>query len=290
MSDTIRLAGIECLGRHGVLPAEHVTAQRFVVDLVLEVDLEPAGRSDDLGDTVSYADIALDVVRIVSGPHVDLIEALAAQIADAVLQYRGVEAVEVTVNKPDAPIEVPFGNVAVRIRRERSARVVVALGANLGDPRRTLAGAVAALRSVDGLQIDLVSDLYETDPVGGPDQPVYLNAVLIGHTRLTPAHLLRRLHEVEARFGRVRVEHWGPRTLDLDLVQFGDPRLQNEVVENSSVVVPHPRAHERRFVLVPWAQIDPTAVLTTPAGTRPIGECIDLAPADGVRRADAFPA
>ena len=220
---------------------------------------------------MSYADVADEVVAIVTGPHVDLVETLAARIADAALAHRGVEAVEVTVHKPDAPIPHPFASVAVSIRREHAHRFVVALGANQGDPRRSLASAVRAVAGLEGVRVDGVSDLFETDPVGGPDQPLYLNAVLIGHTRLTPRSLLERLHRIEADHGRVRQVRWGPRTLDLDLVQHGDPaRGDDVVVDTASLVLPHPRAHERGFVLVPWAQVDPQATLRVAGEVVPV--------------------
>ncbi|GAB48584.1 2-amino-4-hydroxy-6-hydroxymethyldihydropteridine diphosphokinase [Mobilicoccus pelagius] len=293
MSDRIVLTGVQTDGTHGVLPEEHEKPQRFVVDVVLEVDLQPAGGSDDLADTVSYADVADDVVAIVEGPHVDLVETLADRMAAAALAHPGVEAVEVTVHKPDAPIPHPFADVAVRIRREHAHRFVVALGANEGDPRRTLASAVRAVAGLDGVRVDGVSDLFETDPVGGPEQPAYLNAVLVGHTRLAPATLLRRLHRIEADHGRVRQVRWGPRTLDLDLVQHGDPRRDDDVVvDTETLVLPHPRAHERGFVLVPWAQVDPQAGLRRGDEVVPVVDLVARLDAEGqpagVRVAEAW--
>lgn len=282
MTDRIVLTGVEARGAHGVLPFEHETPQRFVVDVALEVDLHPAGESDDLTDTVSYADVAAEVVAIVEGPHVDLVEVLAARIAEAALGHPGVEAAEVTVHKPDAPIPHPFADVAVSIRREHAHRFVVALGANQGDPARALASAVRAVAGLEGVTVDGVSDLFETDPVGGPDQPVYLNAVLIGHTRLTPRSMLDRLHRIEADHGRVRQVRWGPRTLDLDLVQHGDPALGDDVVmETASLVLPHPRAHERGFVLVPWAQVDPRATLRVGGEVVPVADLVTRLDAEG---------
>lgn len=281
MSDSIRLTGVEAHGTHGVLASEHTTPQRFVVDVTMDLDLGAAGASDDLTDTVSYADVADDVVRVVTGPHVDLIETLAARIADAVLTRPAVEAVGVTVHKPQAPIPVPFSDVAVRIRRVRERSVVIALGANQGDEAGTLAAAVQDLERGGAVRVRSVSDLFETDPVGGPDQPVYLNAVLVGVTRLEPEALLRRLHAVEAAHGRKRTVRWGPRTLDLDLIQYGDPVRQDDVVcERPTLTLPHPRAHERAFVLVPWQQADPTAALRVGGLPRPVQELVDdLGPA-----------
>ena len=117
--DRIELRGLRARGRHGVLPAETDLGQVFVVDLVLDVDLAPAGRHDDLARTVNYAEVAEQVHALVTGPPVALIETLAERIAAAVLGHPPVAAVEVTVHKPQAPVPVPFDDVAVRIRRAR---------------------------------------------------------------------------------------------------------------------------------------------------------------------------
>src|SRR5690606_9833078 len=119
---------------------------------------------------------------------------------------------------------VPFGDVVVRVRRQRPAvPLVIALGANLGDRYATLAAAEGALLERVFTEPVVISDYVETDPVGGPEQPDYLNAVAVGRTRLSPSTVLSRLHEIEADAGRVRAVPWGPRTLDLDLIQYGDP-------------------------------------------------------------------
>ncbi|MFA9444165.1 dihydroneopterin aldolase [Egicoccus sp. AB-alg6-2] len=118
--DRISVTGIEVFGRHGVLPHEREIGQRFVVDVVLELDLSPAAASDDLADTVHYGDLAADVAGIASGQPVQLIEALAGRIADRCLQAPMVHAAEVTVHKPAAPLPVVASEVAVTLRRERA--------------------------------------------------------------------------------------------------------------------------------------------------------------------------
>ncbi len=128
----------------------------------------------------------------------------------------------------------------------------VGLGSNLGDRRATLEGAVAELDSAKGVRVLRVSSIHETDPVGGPPQPRYLNAVAEVETELGPRALLETLLGVEARFGRERRERWGPRTLDLDLLLHG-----TRTVEEPGLVVPHPRMHERAFVLAPLCELVP---------------------------------
>ncbi len=133
---------------------------------------------------------------------------------------------------------------------------LIALGSNLGDRLENLRAGINELAAVDGVVIDAVSKLYETAPVGGPDeQGPYLNAALVATTTLGAADLLAHLHRIEALRERERTIHWGPRTLDLDLLVYGD--LVSDI---PSLEVPHPRQHERRFVLVPVCDVAPDLV------------------------------
>jgi len=132
-------------------------------------------------------------------------------------------------------------------------KVVIALGSNLGEPEIILQGAIASLNQL--LSVTAVSTFHRTAPVGGPVQPDYLNAVLVGDcTNLSAVELLHQLQAIEAEAGRTREVRWGPRTLDLDLILFGD-----QVMQTPELTLPHPRAHERKFVLEPWSEIDPDA-------------------------------
>ena len=141
--------------------------------------------------------------------------------------------------------------------------VVLALGSNLGDRREILQEAVDAIARIAGVRVDAVSPVYETAPVGGPPQPDYLNAVVLAQTTLPTLDLLDRLHEVEAAFDRVRLVRWGPRTLDIDIITVAGERS-----DDPELTLPHPRAHERAFVLAPWHDVDPDAVLPATARWR----------------------
>ncbi len=137
-----------------------------------------------------------------------------------------------------------------------STPALIALGSNLGDRLKNLLAGVRGIASTDGVEIVAVSRLYETAPVGGPDdQGAFLNAALLARTTVPAADLLARLHEIEADRERERVVHWGPRTLDLDLLVYGDL-----VSDDPALQVPHPRQHERRFVLVPVCDVAPDLV------------------------------
>ncbi len=135
-------------------------------------------------------------------------------------------------------------------------KAVIALGANWGNPQEQMEIAISLLR--EAIEIQAVSSFYRTAPVGGPAQPDYLNAVAIGESELPAAELLSLFHGIEKTLGRERNEKWGPRTIDLDLIQYGS--LLSYADE---LLLPHPRAHERRFVLEPWCEIEPDAILLT---------------------------
>ena len=135
-------------------------------------------------------------------------------------------------------------------------KAVIALGANIGNPKEQMDIAVALLK--ESLEVSAISNYFTTAPVGGPEQPDYLNAVCIAESELPAADLLALLHGIEKTLGRERIEHWGPRTIDLDLIQYGSLLSYAE-----ELLLPHPRAHERRFVLEPWSEIEPDALLLT---------------------------
>lgn len=270
--DRIELTGLTARGFHGVFDVERREGQDFRVDVVLHVDTREAAATDDLAATVHYGELASALAGVVRGDPVDLIETLATRLADVCLADERVEAADVVVHKPHAPIPEQFGDVAVAIRRTRAdvllarpspvpLRAVVALGANLGEPATTLRAAVAALRALDGVQVVAVSPAVQTPAVGGPPQPDYLNAVVLLDTTCSPLDLLAACGRIERDFGRERIVSWGPRTLDLDLVAYGDL-----VARSARLELPHPRAHRRAFVLAPWHAADPDAVLPLPGG------------------------
>lgn len=157
-------------------------------------------------------------------------------------------------------------------------RVVVALGSNLGGRLSSLQGAVDTLADTPEVRVLAVSRVYETEPVGGPAQDDYLNAVVLVESSLPPQRLLGRAQAIEDAFGRVRAERWGPRTLDVDLVAVGDL-----TIDEPELVVPHPRAAERAFVLVPWLDVDPDAVLP---GKGPVRDLLAGLDRSGVRLRD----
>lgn len=137
---------------------------------------------------------------------------------------------------------------------------ILSLGSNLGERKQTLEAAIRQISKTKGIKLINQSAIYEsvalTDSGYDPEQPSYLNAVVQVETSLKPKALLKALNEIENDFGRIRLQRWAPRTLDIDMITFG-----YELIESKNLIVPHPRAFERSFVLVPWLEIDPDATL-----------------------------
>jgi 2-amino-4-hydroxy-6-hydroxymethyldihydropteridine diphosphokinase len=157
-------------------------------------------------------------------------------------------------------------------------RTVIAMGSNLGDRLDYLQGGLDGLFDTPRITFLAVSPVYETKPVGGPEQPNYLNAVVIAQTSMPARAVLERCLSLEDAYGRVRGERWGPRTLDLDLIIYGD-----EVSNSPGLTLPHPRAHERAFVLAPWHDADPQAQLP---GYGPVADLLAALGTAGIARVE----
>ena len=238
MTDRIELRGLAVRGNHGVFDHERRDGQDFIVDITVWIDLANAAASDDLDDTFDYGVLAQRAADIIGGPARNLIETVAAEIADDVMVDQRVHAVEVVVHKPQAPIPLTFADVAVVARRSRRggrgptpppgvlgesarrgrremSRVVLSIGSNLGDRLARLQAAVDGL----GDSVRAVSPVYETDAWGGVSQGPFLNAVVIADDDGVDAYgWLRRAQALEIDNARIRTQKWGPRTLDVDLV------------------------------------------------------------------------
>jgi 2-amino-4-hydroxy-6-hydroxymethyldihydropteridine diphosphokinase len=158
-------------------------------------------------------------------------------------------------------------------------KVVYSLGSNLGDRLGNLQGAVDALRDTPDVIVVDVSPVFETEPIGGPeDSPKFLNLVVVAESTLEPRTLLERALAIEDAFGRRRGERWAPRTLDVDLIMVG-----NSKSDQDDLRLPHPLAHERGFVLVPWREIDPKGELP---GRGSVADLAAAAESSGVVRRD----
>ena len=253
--DKIIIKDLKIFAHHGVLPEEKKNGQDFYVSCTLGMDLRLAGVSDRLEDSVSYADIAYRIKQVMEEDSYDLIEYCAERIAEDILLFdERIQTAEVTIRKPYAPIGLPLDAPSVTIERARH-EVYIALGSNIGDSRALIEEAVKKLDSYRDIKVEKVSELIETEPYGVTDQPKFLNGALKATTLKTPYELLDTLHEIEKEAGRERKLHWGPRTLDLDILFYDDL-----ITEDEDLVIPHADMTNRDFVLKPLAEIAPYKV------------------------------
>jgi dihydroneopterin aldolase/2-amino-4-hydroxy-6-hydroxymethyldihydropteridine diphosphokinase len=240
--------------RHGVLPEEKTLGQQFLVSLALYLDLKPAGTLDDLGLTVNYAAVCHDVESIFMRHTYDLIETCAEKTArHLLLNYPALKGVKVCVKKPWAPVGLPLAYAAVEIERFWHT-AYIALGANIGDRTAYINAALKAMDS-DATKVLKHSSFYETKPVSPVPQGDYINAAAALKTLLSPRELMAFLLKIENELGRERTVHWGPRTVDLDILLYDDVVSDDDVI-----LLPHPRMQSRLFVLAPLSEIAPNAV------------------------------
>lgn len=253
--DKIIISGLEIFANHGVMHEENVLGQKFIIDAVMCCELDKAGKADDLSLSVNYAQVCRLIEKVMCENTFKLIEAAAENIAQAILyKYSIVKAVTVTVKKPWAPILMNIDTVGVRITRKRH-RAYIALGSNIGDTNAHLNGAVQEIDMNEKCSVKKVSDFIITKPVGGVEQPDFLNGCIEIETLYTPHELLDFLHDVEKNHHRERKIHWGPRTLDLDIVLYDDI-----IMADDTLIIPHKEMEKREFVLKPLSQIAPYAV------------------------------
>ena len=250
--DKIHIKDLEIIGFHGAIPEEKVLGQKFVLSFELDVDLRQAGKNDDLTKTVHYGELAQKVEEEFTKTSYDLIEKAAEEICEFVLlNYPLVKKVKLLLKKPWAPTRKHVEYVAVEIERKWN-KVYIAAGSNLGNKEETLKEAIYKIDKRKDCVVTKVSNFYTTDPVGYEDQDQFVNCVFEIDTLQTPSELMDTLLEVEKDFKRERIIRWGPRTLDLDIIFYDDIISYDE-----HILIPHPRAHERQFVMKPMCDINP---------------------------------
>lgn len=250
--DKITIKDLEIYANHGVFPEENVLGQKFLVSAVLHTSTRKAGLTDDLTASIHYGEVSHLIKKIVSENTWKLLEKIAEETASAILlTYPLVSQVDITIKKPWAPIGLPLDTVSVEISRGWHT-AYIALGSNMGDKEAYLKDAVAALDARSDCQVTAVSDFLITDPYGGVEQDDFLNGALALRTLLSPEDLLDLLHEIEYAAHRERLIHWGPRTLDLDILLYDDL-----VLDTPDLHIPHIELHKRDFVLIPLAEIAP---------------------------------
>ncbi len=250
--DKIKIEELEVFANHGVFPEENTLGQKFLVSAALYTQTRRAGLSDDLSASIHYGEVSAFIDRYLREHTFKLLERAAESLAEELLlRTQGLRKIRLEIKKPWAPVRLPLRTVSVEIERGWHT-VYIALGSNMGDKEHYLNSAVKALDAVRGSSVRKVSHFLTTPPYGVTDQDDFLNGCLRLETLLTPHELLDELHRIEQEAGRERIIHWGPRTLDLDIIFYDDL-----VCEEDDLCIPHADMHKRTFVLEPLCEIAP---------------------------------
>lgn len=250
--DKMYIKDLEVYAYHGVNEAEKDIGQRFLISLEMFMDLSKPGKTDDLKETVNYAQLSYDVEEEFKRYKYDLIEKAAESLANFILEkYELIDRIKVKIKKPWAPIGKSLDYAAVEVDRSWH-RAYIAIGSNLGDKEKNLREAIKTIELSPLNKIMKVSKLYETKPVGYLEQDNFLNGAIEIKTLMNPNELIEFLLKIEKDLKRERIVKWGPRTIDLDILLY-----DNLVTFEEELVVPHPRMQERMFVLKPLSDIAP---------------------------------
>lgn len=253
--DQIRIDNLEVFCHHGVYKEENVLGQKFLVDAVLYLNTRNAGLSDEMGDSVSYGDVCRFISSEMKKQNNKLLECVAERLAQGILlTFSLVEKVEIEVKKPWAPVLMHLNYASVRIERKWH-KAYIGVGSNLGDRKGYLDFALEQLKQMDVIKELRSASVIETKPYGYEAQGDFLNTVFELKTLLSPMELLKQMHRIENTANRTREIHWGPRTLDLDLLLY-----DNIITEDETLVIPHPEIEKRLFVLEPLCELNPYGI------------------------------
>lgn len=251
-SDKIQIRNLEVFAKHGLFPEENVLGQKFVISATLYTSIRNAGREDDLNQSIHYGEVSHLIKKYIEGHTFKLLETVVERLAEKLLlEIPGLERVKLNLQKPWAPVGLSLKTIAVEIERSWHT-VYLALGSNMGDKQAYLNMGVSALAASPQCRVMRVSEFITTAPYGGVEQDDFLNGALVLKTLLTPEELLQLLHDIEQQAHRGREIHWGPRTLDLDVLMYDDL-----IWDTPELQIPHIEMHKRDFVLLPLKQIAP---------------------------------
>lgn len=248
----INIENLKIYAYHGVFPEENRQGQDFFISARLYLDTTVAAGTDDLNHSVNYGDVCHFLTDKMQQHTFHLIEAAADHLAcSLLLKYPLLQKVELKLRKPHAPIGLPFEDISINVTRSWHD-VCLSIGSNMGNKKAYLDLAVLQLQSLTGCKVDKVASYITTAPYGYTEQDDFLNSAILLKTFLTPRELLNALHGIEQEAGRERTIHWGPRTLDLDILLY-----DNLITDEPDLVIPHPDMENRDFVLIPLKEIAP---------------------------------
>ncbi len=246
----IKIKDLEIFAFHGVHQEEKKLGQKFIVNCKLGFNTQRAAQTDSVEDTMHYGFVANDIIEAMEKKSYDLIETAVDKVVEKLFDKYQFESIELELVKPWAPIRKHVSSVSVSVNYERRI-TYIGLGSNVGDSNQYFDRAISAINNLPLTKVVECSDRIETKPYGNIEQDNFLNAVLKIETMLTAEVLLNKLNEIEASCGRTREIKWGPRTLDLDILLYG-----NEIIHTDRLIVPHPELHLRSFVLTSLVELE----------------------------------
>lgn len=253
--DSIVIEGLEVYCKHGVFPEENKLGQKFIVNATLYTETRKAGLGDELDKSIDYGQVCHFITEFMKNNTYKLIEAVAENLAkQMLLTISSLKEVALEIKKPWAPIGLPLESVSVKINR-RWHTAYIAIGSNMGNRQAYLDMAADEIDADENCVLLKIADAIETKPYGMEEQEDFLNSCMEIRTLYQPEELLNTCKRIEKRANRVKTVHWGPRTLDLDIIFYDD-----EVISEDYLAIPHAEMHKREFVLRPLAQIAPNKV------------------------------
>lgn len=248
--DTITLRNIEFHANHGVYPEEKEQGQKFIIDCSYQIDSSIC--FDDLNKTIDYSLIAKDIVNYCTSHCFDLLEMLLNSLAKYLLtKYSLLADLTLTVHKPEADLGVNYQDITLTIQRKKTI-AYLALGSNLNDKQANLNLALELINQDENIELLKKSTFITTKPYGVLDQPDFLNGVIKISTIYTSQELLAFCQKAEKKAQRIKTRVWGERTLDVDILIYGDL-----IMHTPTLQIPHPELHLRNFVLEPFLEIEP---------------------------------
>jgi dihydroneopterin aldolase/2-amino-4-hydroxy-6-hydroxymethyldihydropteridine diphosphokinase len=248
--DKIRIEDLEVYAYHGVFPEENKLGQKFVISASLYVDAGKAAKQDDLNQSVNYGEVCSFIKRWMETHTVKLIETVADIMArEILLAFPLIQRIELEVKKPNAPVPMSFAFMSVSVERKWHT-VYVGIGSNMGNREAYIRNAVLLLNEQKDCVVTKASNLFITAPYGYTEQAEFLNGALCVKTLQSSEEFLDTLHSIEYQLGRERKIHWGPRTIDLDILLYDDLVMSTE-----TLTIPHIDMENRLFVLKPLDEI-----------------------------------
>jgi len=251
-NDFIKVTNLKVFAYHGVLEEEKKNGQDFYLNAKVYVDMRKAGLTDRLEDTINYDSVCIFLAEVFAEKQFDTIEAAAEYtLQEVIVNFPTIEAMELEIRKPHAPLTYVPEDISVTIYREWHT-VYLSFGSNVGEPIGTINEAIIMLKDPYAIRNIKRSDLFVTKPYGPVEQNDFVNGCLEMETYMDPEELVTYIHEIEDYFERDRSIHWGPRPIDLDIVFFDD-----YVYNSKTLTIPHADMENRMFVLEPLSQLCP---------------------------------